>query len=236
MKVLIAGPPKTGNVWIEAILTDIYGLEIIHPPYIPWDALSLREFVKMGLFRQNTIFHQHFEYEPMVLEAAERTGASIVTPIRNPYDTFVSLYHYMQRFDDSFGREWVAEMVIANRPIDDPVVIDFIGTGFRKHIEMAVQWIESGRSAVVRYERLHSDPVTTVRAVTDALGPVDDASIEAAIENNRADAMRGRDELYARHIRVGRTGDWQNHLNEQHLLAFRRGLGDLIGRLGYEVV
>ena len=236
MKVLIAGPPKTGNVWIEAILADVYGLEIVNAPYIPWDPASLREFVAMGLFREHMIFHQHFDTDPMVLEAVQRANCSVVTPIRNPYDTFVSLYHYMQRFGDAFGREWVAESVLANRPIDDPAAIDFIPTVFRSRVQMGVDWIETGQSLVVRYEQLQSDPVATVRAVTDAVGPVGDETIAAAVENNGADAMRARDELYARHIRVAQTGDWRNHLNERHLLAFRRGLGDLIVRLGYEVV
>src|SRR3954453_1839028 len=103
MRLLLAGPPKTGNVWIENILARIYGLRILEPPHVPSTSDDdFEEFCKQGKFADNTVFHQHFLPTPRFFKIAEDVNCRLLTAIRNPYDTFVSLYFYVQNFRAAF--------------------------------------------------------------------------------------------------------------------------------------
>ena len=94
MRILIAGPPKTGNVWLKCLLGSIYDLELLKKPEVPLrpDLNLFKEWVEQGGFRDGTIFHQHYRYSDEFCRAVEAVPAHLVTIIRNPYDAFVSGY------------------------------------------------------------------------------------------------------------------------------------------------
>jgi hypothetical protein len=238
MRILIAGPPKTGNVWIENILANAYRLVVLNLVEgftLPLDAEDFSSFVEDDRFPDNAIFHQHYEPDAKLLEACERLSCAIVTPIRNPYDTFVSLYHYVQEFQDAFVTAGDPARVMIGEPIDSDAVLTYLMHGFRSHLELGAAWIRSARSIVVRYERLQFDARAEATRVTEALRPVPQDVLDQALQLSTADVMRGMDPLIARHIRSGKVGGWRRHLKNAHLETMRKYHAELIAELGYAV-
>lgn len=237
MRLLLAGPPKTGNVWLENILAHVYGLTILKPPDVPATRDSdFEEFCGSGRFIDGSIFHQHFAPTERFFEIAESVNCRLLTAIRNPYDTFVSLYFYIQNFREDFIKAGDPGVAIINRPIDDPVVMDFLMHGFRPNLERARAWLRAERSIIVRYEDLHVDPFGETKRITNMIRPVSDDPIRDAIEASDASVLRKQNAGLAKHIRKAAVGDWRNHLNDQHLAIFRETHGDLIKSLGYTVI
>jgi len=234
MRLLLAGPPKTGNVWIENILARIYGLRILAPPHVPSPRdTDFEEFCNNGKFADQTIFHQHFMPTERFFEIAERADCRLLTGIRNPYDTFVSLYFYIQNFREDFLKANDPGAVIIDRPIDDPIVMEFLKYTFRENLNNACAWVRARKSIIVRYEDLHADAFAEISRITHMIQPADDDRIREAIAGSTADALRKERPVLLKHIRKGAVGDWRNHLTEQHLAIFREQHRDAVECLGY---
>jgi hypothetical protein len=99
----------------------------------------------------------------------------------------------------------------------------------------ARNWLQSGRSVVIRYEELHSDPVAALTRTTDQIRPVAPERITAAIEACQADTLRSAQKGLRKRIRTATVGDWRNHLTEAHLARFRERHADMIREIGYDV-
>lgn len=235
MRIVLAGPPKTGNVWLENILALAYDLEILQ--VVPQDEVAFDKFCRSGAFGDGAIFHQHFSPIEEYLSAAEAIGCETVTVIRNPYDTFVSVFFYVQNFPEAFRAANEPETQLIGRDINDPIALQFLEEGFARNLEQAEQWIASGRSKVVRYEELHFRPVRTLDRLADELGrPLLGTDIARAVVASRASVMRNRDQTMQKHIRAATVGDWMNHLGDAHLAIFREKHAALIRALGYDVL
>jgi hypothetical protein len=122
------------------------------------------------------------------------------------------------------------------KPLDDPEVIAFLRQGgYRNNLQKARDWATSGRSIVLRYEDLSRDPLAELRRVTASIAPVDEQSLEAAIDYCRADRMRQRTKGGSKHVRTAIVGDSLRRLTPDHLHAFREAYADLVEELGYAV-
>ena len=238
MRIVIAGPPKAGNVWLKCILGHIYDLRPLlkrETPQRPQFHL-FRAWVEAGNFPDDSIFHQHYDYKDELVDLIDAVPAHTVTIIRDPYDGFVSSYFTIQQHKDDGLRSGRRTDVMIGKPLSDPDVIAYLRNGgFRNNMRRAREWMESGRTHVVRYERLHSDPVAELRTVTDAIQPVPEARIAAAVEACNADNMRKMGGERSRHVRAAKVGDSREKLNDEHLAVFREKYADMIEALGYEV-
>jgi hypothetical protein len=236
MRILVASPPKTGNFWIKALLSESYNLKILTPE--PGDDVrDLEKFIEQGLFKDNSIFHQHYWPTNRLFRLANSSKIDIVSIIRNPYDTLVSLFYYVQNFPEVVGPGHPL-FFIHGKKIDAPEIIDFIKRiegGFGIHLQLAFNWIYDGRSIVVRYEDLKKDTFGTLKSITERLCKIDDNRIQNAIDAASASKMRQRNDVLSRHIRKASVGDWRNHLTEDHLKVFRENYRELIEKIGYQV-
>jgi hypothetical protein len=242
MRIVISSPPKMGNKWIKCLLSRIYDLEWIVGDDSPDTNIERFDlFVSEGRFPDNTIFHQHCKYKPKVCDAIDEIPAHQVTIVRDPYDAFVSMYHCIQTrpdYDRQRGRVRKKQRprdAMIGKPIDDPLILDYLADGFGQLIQRADEWVHSGRAVVVRYEDLHNDPVEALTRVTNQIEPVDTARIEQAIEACSADNMRKMSKRMSQHVRAAKVGDSRDKLSEPHLKIFREKYGDLLSSLGYEV-
>jgi hypothetical protein len=242
MRIVISSPPKMGNKWIKCLLSRIYDLEWIVGDDSPDTNIERFDlFVSEGRFPDNTIFHQHCKYKPKVCDAIDEIPAHQVTIVRDPYDAFVSMYHWIQTrtdYDRQRGRVRKKQRprdAMIGKPIDDPLILDYLADGFGQLIQRADEWVHSGRAVVVRYEDLHNDPVEALTRVTNQIEPVDTARIEQAIEACSADNMRKMSKRMSQHVRAAKVGDSRDKLSEPHLKIFREKYGDLLSSLGYEV-
>ncbi len=238
MRILVAAPPKTGNMWLKCLLGTIYELRWLKPHQAPREASlsAFRDWVAGGGFVDGTIYHQHYQFSDEICDIAEAIPAHIVTLVRNPYDAFVSTYYTLQQHHDDNNRKRRGKTVLMGKPLDDPAVIEFLrADGYRGNLVKARNWMSSGRAHVVRYEALHSDPIGELGRLTDAIRPVPQEAIVRAVEACSAENMRRRSQGMAKHVRVARPDDARQRLTEEHYAAFRDTYADLILELGYEV-
>ncbi|MDQ3910768.1 MAG: sulfotransferase domain-containing protein [Actinomycetota bacterium] len=237
MRILIAAPPKTGNMWLKCMLGLIYDLKWVKNAELPRPELAaFKEWVDNGGFRDGTIFHQHYRYSDEFCRAVEAVPAHLVTIIRDPYDAFVSSYFTIQQraADNNLGKS--KSSVLAGKPLHHPDVLTYLENGvYRGNLRRADEWLHSGRAVVLRYEDLIHDPMGALTRATDQIAAVTPERIARAIEACTAENMRRRDRGMAKHVRTATVGDSKNHLGEEHFRIFRERYGDLIRRLGYEV-
>jgi hypothetical protein len=238
VRIIIAGPPKAGNVWLKCLLSQIYDLRPLttqETPQRPQIDL-LKAWLEGENFPDGTIFHQHFDYSDELADLVDAVPAHLVTIIRDPYDGFVSAYFTIQQHKDTGRRSGRRTDVIAGKSLSDPDVMEYLRNGgFRNNMRRAKAWMESGRTLVVRYERLHSDPIEELRSVTDMIQPVPEERIAAALETCSAENMRKMGGAKSNHVRVAKVGDSREKLNDEHLAVFREKYADMIRALGYEV-
>ncbi len=238
MRIIIAGPPKAGNVWLKCILAHIYDLRPLtnrETPKRPQLHL-FQEWVAAGGFPDGAIFHQHYDYRDELADLIESIPAHAVTIIRDPYDGFVSSYFTIQQHKDDGLRSGRRTDVMVGKPLSDPAVLEYLRNGgFRNNMRRAKEWMESGRTHIVRYEKLHADPIAELRSVTDLIEPVPDERIAMAMEACSAENMRKMGGERSKHVRAAKVGDSREKLNDEHLAIFRDRYGDMIRALGYEV-
>jgi hypothetical protein len=238
VRIIIAGPPKAGNVWLKCLLGHIYDLRPLTKRETPQRPQYhvFKEWAEDGNFPEGTIFHQHYDYKPEFVDAIEAVPAHVVTIIRDPYDSFVSSYFTTQSHGENGRRRGRRIDLMAGKPLDDPDVVAYLQNGgFRNNMRRAKEWLESGRTSIVRYERLHADPIEELRAVTDRIQPVPDQRIAAAVEACSADNMRRMGGQRSKHVRAAKVGDSRERLKDEHLAIFREKHADVIRSLGYEV-
>jgi hypothetical protein len=238
MRILIAGPAKAGNVWSKCMIAMSYGLRTLDGTELP-DGVKfgdLKQWIDDGKFPDGTIFHQHFRYTDKLADLVESVPAHLVTIVRDPYDTFVSNYFAVQNRDGNADNRSRQTNAILDKPLDSPEVYEYLRSGgFRMNMQRAHEWISSGRSIILRYENLHSDPVAELTKVTEAIQPVPEERIIKSIELCSADNMRKMSAQIAGHVRTAKVGDSRKRLTDEHLAIFRELHSDIIQDLGYEV-
>jgi hypothetical protein len=238
VRIVIAGPPKTGNMWLKCLLGRAYGLRWLRSFETPVSAdfASLRTWLADGRFPDGTIFHQHYDFAPEIADALEAVPARLVTIVRDPYDAFVSTYYTLQQHaaeKNEKGRKFTELM---GKSLDDPAVVEFLRRGgYANNLQKARDWARSGRAAVLRYEDLSRDPLAALQHATAQIAAVDDDRLQIAIDYCRADRMRQRTKGGNKHVRAATVGDSVRQLSLEHLDAFREAYADIITELGYPV-
>ncbi len=238
MRIVIAGPPKTGNMWLKCLLGRAYGLRWLRTFEMPEraDLASVQAWLGAGRFPDDTIFHQHYDYSLEIAETFAAVPAHLVTIVRDPYDAFVSTYYTLQQHAAEKNHKGRRMTALMNRPLDDPAVIGFLRQGgYRNNLEKARDWATSQQAIVLRYEDLSRDPHHELRRVAAAIAPLSDEAIEIAVDYCRADRMRQRTKGGSKHVRKATVGDSVNRLSSDHLDAFREAYGELVEELGYTV-
>jgi hypothetical protein len=238
VRIVIAGPPKTGNMWLKCLLGRAYGLRWLRGFETPEraDLPALTSWLAAKRFPDGTIFHQHYDYSPEVADALDAVPAHLVTIVRDPYDAFVSTYYTLQQHSAENNQKGRKFTELMGKPLDDPAVIEFLRDGgYRNNLEKARDWAQSGRAVVLRYEDLSRDPLAELRRTTALIAPVSVENLETAIDYCRADKMRQRTKGGSKHVRAATVGDSLRQLTADHLDAFREAYAEIITELGYPV-
>ena len=90
----------------------------------------------------------------------------------------------------------------------------------------------------IHYERLHSDPESTIKGILEFLGvdaskPMIDLCIEtASFEKLSRGRKRGQEDNES-FYRKGIIGDWKNHFDQNCIEAFMKHGGSMLRELGY---
>jgi len=240
VRILVAAPPKTGNVWVEKLFSLAFGLTWVRdaPVHDYWGARDpggLRQFIEAGRFPDNGICHQHFWPSDKLDEILRKHDVLLATTLRDPYDQFVSWYFYIQNFADAFAAAADPGVRAIRKPITHPDVLDLLTNEFGRFLDQGIAWLESHRSFLVRYEELHHDPNAVVARAHSHFGLELVMPVQAAVSGSNAEALRREGSDFQRHVRSGRMGTWREHLTGAHVDVFRRSHRSRIERLGYKV-
>ena len=238
MRILVAAPPKTGNMWVKCLLGRAYGLRQLLPRETPRQATlqHFQKWVAEGNFPDGTIYHQHYDYSDHLCDIAEGIPAHIVTLVRDPYDAFVSTYYTLQQHYEEDNKKKRRLVALMGKPLDSPEVIEFLREGgYRNNLVKARDWMTCGRAVVIRYEDLHRDPVSALKRATSMIAPASDEDVARAVEQCSADNMRQQSPGMEKHVREAKPGDARQKLTEAHYAAFREAYADLVTELGYEI-
>ena len=229
LKILIVSTPKTGNTWLKYLLATAYALPVVEfstPEF--WLRFDEERYDKLG---SRWVAHQHFPpFEPFVRWARDR-GIVLITTVRHPADTLVSLLHYIENF--------------AGKAQIDPETVGLLNSGeekergkgsstlqtlglekyvrekFFKALHFSISWLQRGLSFGVRYEDLWYSPVRTLEALTDNIHPIPSTRIQATVENCRLENMRTAAGQDASFFRGGGAGGWKTSLPPSAIQSLR---------------
>ena len=175
-RILIASTPKTGNTWLAHLMADIYGLPIRELPL----EFTLEQLERLG---PRWVMIQHALPKSSLLNWLRHNNVHILTTLRHPCDTLVSLLHY------ATGLALMPEMepVLAQAMAGDwgkygPNITAFVRGYFKEYVSLSAQWLWLTDSIGVRYEDLWRDPVGVVQAVTQRIREVPLDRIERSVE------------------------------------------------------
>ena len=187
------------------------------------------------------IMHRHSRYQRRAVAELEARGVHLVTIVRDPYDSFLSYYRWVQTRKNEkgtvgaeHGDERPRESMFG-KPIDHPDVLAFLEDGFGTNLKRANQWLHSGHAAVIRYEDLHANPEAALIALTNQIEPVTSDRIAAALANCTISNMLSSRPGMAHTLGTGQVGSSRADLMPIHLEILRDRWGDQIASLGYRV-
>ena len=169
LRILIAGAPKTGNMWLRMLLWNMYDLTQVDVTGI----LSTREYPRRGSF----VTHQHVLPVRELFAWGDPLGVHYITILRHPGDMLLSLYHYVNNMAQNWkeaGRIGkIPSHGLIGQPLDGKAVREYMEVHFADEcLHKSVAWINSGRATVLRYEDLHLSPETALSRLAEDLCPV----------------------------------------------------------------
>jgi hypothetical protein len=231
LRILIAGAPKTGNMWLRMLLWHMYDLTQMDVTGV----LSTREYPRRGSF----VTHQHVLPVRELFAWGDPLGVRYITMLRHPGDMLLSLYHYV----NNMAQDWEKAGRLGNipshgmvgQPLDGKAVREYTEAHFADEcLRKSVAWIKSGRAMVVRYEDLHLSPENELSRLAGGLRPISNGKIHAAVEacaiaklqNMAGPRMRA-------HYRKGVMGEWKTELPDAIVNLIAERYGDELEVMGY---
>ena len=230
-RILIASTPKTGNTWLAHLMADIYGLPIRQLPL----EFTLEQIEQLG---PCWVMNQHALPNSSLLNWLHHNHVHLLTTLRHPCDTLVSLLHY------ATGLALIPEMdsILARAMTGDwgkygPNVTAFVRTHFKDYVRLSAEWLWLTDSIGVRYEDLWRDPVGVVQAVTQRIREVPLDRIERSVERCDLSLMRSLAGKISSFFRKGGSGHWKDELPAEVINIFRHEppYPQLFAALGYSL-
>jgi len=240
-RILIAATEKTGNTWLKHLLSHIYELPT---PYISQN-FAAAEADSLG---NRWVMHQHFLAERPLLDWAAKTQTHLVTMIRHPADTLVSLYHYCCNYPDHYKDDVAVSRALAadarereatadlSHHVVDGELLRTLQERIMADLNISISWIRS-RHLVVRYEDLRTEPLVTLSNLTNSIAPVPRERIEQAIAGCDIEALRDNFAIDRRFFRRALIGEWRSALPVETLRRFAKEepFKSQLAFLGYEM-
>jgi hypothetical protein len=210
LKIVILSTPKTGNTWLHLLLHYAYGIPIVELP-LEWapgcaDDLPPRFVTAQHLFPSESLVQWLVESRAVVL-----------TTIRHPAATFLSLFHYVKWCDTGSTEAMLKQD--GDRPGKN--ALKYITYWFPRRYAMSLAWARLG-SHVIRYEDLLVDPLLQLREVTSKIVPLDEERLKAAVFLCKPEQLMQRGVVDPRHLRTCSARRWSQELPSEIVDAMAR--------------
>jgi hypothetical protein len=218
-KVVVFALPKSGNVWLMALLSDYFGVPSIN---------IFNDYDKKGVGMTHFPFSEEIRWRDDIIH-----GACLVRDIR---DVISSFYHYSQseRFRsarkefqytdiDAFYYDWFLPIVVPQYRVH---------RNSAEYAELCVP--------VIRYERLYDDPVSELRKLVLRWGlQFDELRAKEVVSMNSIEKLKENGktlDIYVdqSHFRKGGYGDYKQTLPQHIINDVSERFRELQRRWGYE--
>lgn len=220
-KIVIFGVPKSGNVWLQSLLSD---------------ALQLRPIDPMGQPEASGVGMTHLPFCDAIAEREDFVHG--VCLVRDPRDVLASFYHYTKtphflaarpefHYEDwnEFYYEWYLSRAVSAFDLQNHS---------DRYARLGVP--------ITRFERLRADPAREVTRLLKRWGMVaDEQAVAEAVERNEIHGLRktGKSlhvEVPASHFRSGRAGGFESEIPPDILIDFESRFRHVLSRWGYQPV
>jgi hypothetical protein len=228
MKLLIVSTPKTGNTWLKNLLSAIYDLPMVSVA----EHFDAAEFDALG---DQWVCHQHFHPTADLLEWTRKNGVILLTTIRHPADSFVSVFHYAHGFESD---DRLKDAIAKDNDQFGENVAHYVARVYPLMVNLSVAWIRTGRAHVVRYEDLWADPVGVLMDLTNKIAAVSRETVEHAVASCDIKVMRAKAEGTEKNFfRKGGSGGWREALPPRiaHIFAYDQPYVRQFQAMGYSM-
>ncbi|KAK3562232.1 hypothetical protein QTP86_031153, partial [Hemibagrus guttatus] len=211
--VMLVAYPKCGCNWLVGVLRKVmsscaYTLPD-GPPLIEFHSPERQKHIAQLPSRRLLATHLHPDDIP-----ASFHKIKMLVVFRNPKDTVVSYYHFMNN-----------NPVLPNAESWDKFFSDFMSgeVAWGSYFDHALSWdkhMDDPNVLIVTYEELKENLVEGVKKVTDFFNfSLTDEQIKLIAEESTFNAMRSSSKTSHGNFvniifRKGEVGDWKNHLSE----------------------
>ncbi|MFO0951010.1 MAG: sulfotransferase [Isosphaeraceae bacterium] len=210
-RVMLISTPRSGNTWVRRLLTTAYradesprGESWAHSPdELPWDEFPLTSVVQI-----------HWCPEPAFRRQIRARGFRVVTVVRHPLDTLISILQMCQGTRET--ERWLNGVGGDESPIwsaspTSQAFLDYAtGPRARALLALNLEWAATPGTLLVRYESLVDDPFSGLTTLTRKLGRVQDVDVRRAVESNTIERLRASHN--AIHFWQGKPGQWKRLL------------------------
>lgn len=207
IRLAIVSTPRTGNNWLQHLLSRAYDLPRLSPvnlPNVSWDALPTE-----------CVMILHWRRDPELLRLLHKHRFRVLTLARHPLDVLISILHFTLRemTDGWLQGEAGDERAILGLTPRSSAFLDYAcGQRARALLEVSREWWHDPEGLQVRYEDLVADPHVEMRRLCGALGVEPRRPIEEAISASSLNDLRQQFPERKYHFWKGQPGLWRTLL------------------------
>ncbi|CAA7028686.1 unnamed protein product [Microthlaspi erraticum] len=235
--------PKTGTTWLKALTFTIANRSRFDEstnPLLKHNPHELVPFIEIDFAflshkdvlndKENTLFSTHLPHG-LLPESISRSGCKMVYIWRDPKDTFISTWFFIQK------------QMIVNGPLNSlEESFDMFCrgvSGYGPYLDHVLSYWKAYKDnpeqvLFLKYETMRADPFPDVKRLAEFMGygftseeekegvlekVVSLCSFETlkSLEHNKGEKEKGRFGLYANsaYFRKGKVGDWKNYLTPE---------------------
>jgi len=235
MNVFVTGYPRSGNTWVNRLLSDLLDSPMTTPAP---NAENATKFCKTGNGGY-TIFKTHWapfslwsDRERGVKDPADfyihdywRGQVPIVFVQRDPRDVAVSAMFYLDLKPTAANlRLVVLGMVDGDYWLRANAGIYHVQGAY---LDFVQGWLDEPKAIKIKYEDLHHNPIDTMAGVLAKITAKHYSKLEIAAAFERLAFYKWEPE-YPHSMRRGQVGDWRHHFNQANGALITEALGNLM--------
>lgn len=231
VRVAIVGTPRTGNNWLQNVLSRLYavqGLSPVTPDNVAWPNLP-----------PECVLILHWGRTAELAQRLDKEGFRVVSLARHPLDVLLSILQFTLRepTDGWLQGEGGGEQAILGMAPTSAAFLNYAcGPRARALLNVTCQWWQNPNCGRVRYEDLVAEPEKTLQRVLETLGWPGRCSVAEALAANSMTNLRQRFAEREHHFWQGRPGLWRELLPAVAAERIFRTHADLFTGLGYDCV
>ena len=235
---------RSGTHWLKNMVS----AALDRPPIEggTWELDTLAAIMKGSGRRRLMYEHFQFDLHGEILDPAKNPDLRMVLLHRHPLDQFISAtWHRIKitgeltEFDPETHPNEIARRLLLGE-YDEKLGYCYRDAHLDTHKRGALDWIDSGRCLVVKFEDLVENTEAELARCLDHLEVrYDPASLAGIVEKNRFEKLSGGRKPGemdgTHHYRRGAPGEWRSVFRPEDLPILQERYGEAFARQGYPI-